>query len=64
MAREEGPQDQGTSRRTFLRRMAAVGIVGVPVVSSFGLVGCEHFPHGGGGNSGGGGNLSTGGFTG
>jgi hypothetical protein len=37
--------------------MAAVGIVGVPVVSSFGLVGCEHFPHGGGGNSGGGGNL-------
>jgi hypothetical protein len=49
---EDGLKDEGSSRRSFLRRMAAVGLVGVPVVSSFGLVSCEHFPPGGGGGGG------------
>ena len=51
MAEDTTPPDDGTSRRTFLRRMALTGLVGAPVVSSFGLFGgCEHFP-GGGGNT-------------
>ena len=57
MGLEDAPEEEGTSRRAFLRRMAIVGLVGAPVLSSFGLVACEHFPPGGGGNSGGGGNL-------
>jgi hypothetical protein len=56
MAQEDGTPDEGTpegtSRRSFLQRMAVAGLVGVPVISSFGLVGCDHGGHGGGGNTG------------
>jgi hypothetical protein len=60
MAEDTGLPEAGSSRRTFLRRMAVAGLVGVPVVSSFSLLaGCEMGPGGGGGgNSGGGGNLT------
>ena len=55
----ETDQREGSSRRTFLRRMAVVGVAaGVPAVSSFALSGC-FLPggHGSGGNTGGGGNT-------
>jgi len=46
--------EEGASRRTFLRRMAVAGLVGVPVVSSFSLLsGCQPGFPGGGGNGGG-----------
>ena len=58
-AREtEGAPNQ--SRRQFLRRMAIVGVVGTPVVASFGMGGCFFDDgHGGGGNSGGGWDKTT-----
>jgi hypothetical protein len=62
MAEDMEMPEAGSSRRSFLRRMAVVGLVGAPVVSSFSLLaGCERFPGGGGGggNSGGGGNTTV-----
>ena len=52
MPEETTTPDEGTSRRTFLRRMAASGLVGAPVVASFSLFGgCDFFPGGGGNTS-------------
>jgi hypothetical protein len=52
MAEDTTPEEEGSSRRSFLRRMAVTGLVGAPVVASFGLFGgCDFFPPGGGGNS-------------
>ncbi len=58
MAETELPPE-GTSRREFVRRMAKVGLLGVPVVASFSLVGgCIPCLPGSGGNTTNGGNLT------